>query len=93
MEQEEAKTTVNDGGAAFPRPISTDGIPGHDSAAIYREGDNIEFSHAQDGMTLRDYFAAKALQGLLASDPYDAPLLVEDAYRYADAMLKEREAK
>jgi hypothetical protein len=45
------------------------------------------------GMTLRDYFAAAALQGLMSSqcqvdDPY--PIY---AYRIADAMLKAREAK
>jgi hypothetical protein len=42
-------------------------------------------------MTLRDYFAAAALQGLMSSqcqvdDPY--PIY---AYRIADAMLKARE--
>jgi hypothetical protein len=46
-------------------------------------------------MTLRDYFAAAALQGLLASfesiGTRDAYALV--AYEYADAMLKAREAK
>lgn len=44
-----------------------------------------------DGMTLRDYFAAKAMQGMLAGgrtgDDYVAAL----AYRYADAMLKARQ--
>ena len=45
------------------------------------------------GMTLRDYFAAAIMQGLMSSqcqvdDPY--PIY---AYRIADAMLKAREAK
>ena len=46
-----------------------------------------------DGMTLRDYFAAKAMQGLLASEVH-APLedFAATAYKMADAMLKEREA-
>ena len=47
------------------------------------------------GMTLRDYFAAKAMQGLLAqslgtalgSDPKSAAIY---AYAMADAMLKAR---
>jgi len=45
------------------------------------------------GMTLRDYFAAKAMQGLLASDVY-APMdsFATRAYAMADAMLKAREA-
>ena len=46
-----------------------------------------------DGMTLRDYFAAKAMQGLLSSDETDIsfPTAVL-CYRMADAMLKAREA-
>lgn len=44
-------------------------------------------------MTLRDYFAAKALNGWLASE--DRITLTEDAvadvcYGYADAMIRER---
>lgn len=46
-----------------------------------------------EGMTLRDYFAAAIMQGLMASqyqveDPY--PIY---AYKIADAMLKAREGK
>lgn len=49
-----------------------------------------------EGMTLRDYFAAKAMQSFLAIiETYpDQPWregLAMDAYRMADAMLKERE--
>ena len=45
------------------------------------------------GMTLRDYFAAKAMQGLLSSD-VNATLEVfaKQSYKVADAMLKAREA-
>ena len=48
------------------------------------------------GMTLRDYFAAKAMQGLLAgllADRMDVKWqnIAIDAYRQADAMLKARE--
>ena len=45
------------------------------------------------GMTLRDYFAAKAMQGLLASE-VNAPMesFAIRAYKMADTMLKEREA-
>jgi hypothetical protein len=44
-----------------------------------------------DGMDLRDYFAAKAVQGLLASDTF-APVseFVRKAYEIADAMMEER---
>jgi hypothetical protein len=53
-----------------------------------------EVSH--EGMTLRDYFAAKAMQGLVAgSNPEHSINLhgaAEWAYNMADAMLKAREA-
>ena len=39
-----------------------------------------------DGMTLRDYFAAAALQGLLAYDG-DCSTAIGLAYHTADAML------
>jgi hypothetical protein len=43
-------------------------------------------------MTLRDYFAAKAMQGLLAgTTTSDGNMIVKDAYAIADAMLKARE--
>jgi hypothetical protein len=45
------------------------------------------------GMTLRDYFAAKAMQGMLA-DP-NTPEIIDiagAAYEVADAMLRARQA-
>lgn len=54
----------------------------------------------EDGMTLRDYFAAKAMAGWLASYAPDAQHpasrgkagdLAEMAYDMADAMLRARE--
>ena len=45
-------------------------------------------SFVHHGMTLRDYFAAKAMQTLITDyGPADA---ATEAYEYADAMLKER---
>jgi hypothetical protein len=45
------------------------------------------------GMTLRDYFAAKALQGLISTEGAgSAERYAEIAYKLADAMLKAREA-
>ena len=49
------------------------------------------------GMTLRDYFAAKAMQGLLAQScgtalGNDPKFAAEYAYATADAMLKARQA-
>ena len=65
---------------AFPRPHSVDDV---DSYISYP---------AHVGMTLRDYFAAKAMQGLLASTKVnDARIIAIDAYQAADAMLKARQ--
>ena len=58
--------------------------------------------HPGKGMSLRDYFAAKAMQAYLSSDPLlestfqsggmtDIPKLVRYSYETADEMLKERE--
>ena len=46
------------------------------------------------GMTLRDYFAAKALQGFLASTQNgdcDMNTVAKSSFLFADAMLKARE--
>jgi len=47
-----------------------------------------------NGMTLRDYFAAKALQGILTDAEIAMGIseIAELAYKYADAMMKAREA-
>lgn len=45
-------------------------------------------------MTLRDYFAAKAMVGLVVTDPREtsaADEIAKDAYELADAMLAERD--
>jgi hypothetical protein len=81
----------NEGGSAFPIPVASSGL------AIY------ETEHT--GMTLRDYFAAKAMQGdwaaqneltgeytnFMKEEQYQ--LAAERFYRMADAMLKEREKR
>lgn len=58
-------------------------------------------THKEEGMDLRDYFAAKAMQGFIDSktvmevcDEYevDLPLLIATmCYDMADAMMKERD--
>ena len=49
-----------------------------------------------EGMTLRDYFAAKAMQGMFASSLVPQNVTNEElsieAYKVADAMMKAREA-
>jgi len=71
---------INTGGPAFPYAFPDK--PGDDF--------NVAF-----GMTLRDYFAAKVMQGLLLDDNgdfSDRNWMAEKAYAFADAMLKAREA-
>jgi len=49
---------------------------------------------AQEGMTLRDYFAAKAMQGFMGSswNVKSFEDMARKAYQLADAMMKVREA-
>lgn len=83
------------GGQAFPSGLIKKSRPIHDPGADFHVTDMIE--PRNHGMTLRDYFAAKAIQGLLASsDQHDAStssVLSEYAYKIADAMLKVRNKK
>jgi hypothetical protein len=44
-----------------------------------------------DNITLRDYFAAQAVIGLLHQSNPNVYDLARDAYKLADAMLDERE--
>ena len=74
----------NNGGPAFPQfgpqvvGLESDGAP------------KLEYEFSE-GMTLRDYFAAKAMQGWLTG--VDAPIAEKCAkfsYAMADAMLEAR---
>jgi hypothetical protein len=51
--------------------------------------------HTDLGMTLRDYFAAQALQALIIREGKGTSGLINEitttAYQYADDMLKERD--
>ena len=55
---------------------------------------DIDGSAVCEGMTLRDYFAAKAMQGMLAyphaSTTAEPEAYAEAAYEIADAMIQER---
>lgn len=56
---------------------------------------NVNDSAIHDGMTMRDYFAAAALTGLLAEPRNDGwkmsgQVVARTAYEYADDMLKAR---
>jgi len=52
-------------------------------------------SSGHSGMSLRDYFAAQAMTGLLTAEivgEYSNEHVAEISYRIADAMLKARES-
>lgn len=71
---------------AFPRPASE-----YTKNGTCSDGnDAIDWA---PGMTLRDWFAGMALQGILAKFHEDRIMLdvVDDAYSYADTMLERRE--
>jgi hypothetical protein len=56
---------------------------------------NIMQFEDREGMTLRDYFAAKAMQGIVSKEKSHVSWVDEyakNAYKMADAMLKAREA-
>ena len=75
---------------AFPRPKT------------HKQHNGAVDEASQGGMELRDYFAAKAMQGMLAAEgeangywsvnEKSQNMLCDNAYNIADAMLKAREA-
>jgi hypothetical protein len=78
------RNTQKDGGGAFPQ------------TSMARVTEHV----FETGMTLRDYFAARALQGMIASgvrsfDVHDSDTnpryAARRAYEVADAMLAERQ--
>lgn len=78
-------STINDGGPAFPVSTSNE-------AEGHQDGPN---TWQHPGMALRDYFAAKAMQGLVSGhfakygyeDYWLRPEIAREAYEIADAML------
>lgn len=88
--------STNNGGPAFPAGYISKTRPAHDPGADFRVTAMSE--PAQKGMSLRDYFAAKAVCGLIASDAFHGILYQQRpdaaaafAYEVADAMLAARE--
>ena len=52
-----------------------------------------EVADTMRGMTLRDYFAAKAMQGMMVDvEQPRCDYIADTAYKMADAMMKAREA-
>jgi hypothetical protein len=83
---------MNDGEPAFPGPWKNDG----DGNARAPDGQLVppDWTVHMQGMTLRDYFAAKAMQALINPKGQDFDRIDEVpkyAYQIADAMLEARE--
>lgn len=88
MRNQLAAGATDDGGPAFP----------------IREWDGVHGEYKNEGLTMRDYFAAKAMQAMFAGQGarqvadrdqrYDetnwAQVVASNAYEMADAMLVER---
>lgn len=59
-------------------------------------GNEVPIVESSSGMTLRDYFAAKSMQGLTANEKgaydLDYSQRAEWAYKQADAMIEARKA-
>jgi hypothetical protein len=56
---------------------------------------HFDLAENEHGMTLRDYFAAKAMQAIVSKEVSHVSWVDEyakNAYKMADAMLKAREA-
>lgn len=77
--------TKNDGGAAFPRPLANGQMDG-----------KLYVDEGATGMSLRDYFAGKAMNGIL-SDPNvriggdkEADEIAQASFLIADAMIRAR---
>ena len=74
---------VNTGGPAFPSGLIDPSTP----------EDAVQSLH--NGMTLRDYFAAKAMQAIIARADDRFTTTVDfvggKSYQYADAMLRARQ--
>jgi hypothetical protein len=79
----------DNGGPAFPTTTQV--------TQNQATGETTVHQYLSDGMTLRDYFAAKAMQGLIAQSCGTAASSsvsfgAEYAYQMADAMMKARES-
>jgi hypothetical protein len=85
-----------DGGSAFPaKGGNIFYVPEQHSETVKGEIDRLK--QTQDGMTLRDYFAAKAMQGFCANTGHELmdgehtfKSAARDSYKIADAMLRAR---
>lgn len=85
---------INDGGLAFPGKRNQQ--VGKVSDFGFSDDDSPTFDYVEyPGMTLRDYFAGKALAGALAGEPgphLTPERVTRDSYAIADLMIAVRGA-
>ena len=79
-------TAIKDGGPAFARPIGHNG---------YRDVEDHDSNNDQEGMSLRDYFAAKALIAVMVArtaliGDFNQESIAEECYELADALIEAR---
>ena len=94
-------STINNGGPAFPmqdqQAIHDYAVASVSGITDIDERDRAYLKARADaigGLTMRDYFAAKAMQGWLSNPgPSDETInaVAQWSYRVADAMLKARQ--
>jgi hypothetical protein len=72
------KQLIDDGGTAFPT-----------ADTIYPNG---QMQFGSNGMSLRDWFAGMAMQGMLSNPELSGSveLLARESFTYADAMIAEQ---
>lgn len=89
---------IKDGGPAFPRAAS-------EYEPNELRSDGLIAALPYNGMSLRDWYAGQALIGMLSNDEFIKAMVLEEltnktkhhksaaigAYRFADAMIAERE--
>lgn len=84
MSASEKLTFKENGGPAFPSPYNSFASGGSGGGGGY----------SNQGMSLRDYFAAQAMEAIMSSkELYEymtTEMIAIDAYDYADAMLERR---
>lgn len=83
------------------KPQNPSAYPSWDMTFTENPNSNLFSAGTSQGMTLRDYFAAKAMQGIIST--YNSPLTIKQqnishpnelsqlSYSIADEMLKQRE--
>ena len=80
--------TINNGGPAFPAGHVHKSRQSNDPDWSLVEIDRVQPLH--QGLSMRDYFAARAMQSYVALDDMTEDGIAASSYELADAMLRAR---